>query len=154
MLATFFYTSKKHNVSPIAKKIILEFPSKKTLSQKMIKNTNLPLKYARNAPKFLDFFLAPKGNCADGLCHLKLPFWESLRVGILPRCVETRLIILFESVGETLHFRWYKKALLVFCRKGPGLTGISNGIQSKQSRLFIEPGLAKRYAVLIKLEGK
>ena len=30
----------------------------------------------------------------------------------------------------------------------------SDGIQSKQSRLFIEAGLAKRHADLIKLEGK
>jgi len=49
-------TSKKHNVSPTAKKIILQLPSKKTPSQKMIKNPNLSLKYARNAAKFLEFF--------------------------------------------------------------------------------------------------
>ena len=34
------------------------------------------------------------------------------------------------------------------------MIGILSGIQSKQSRLFIEVGLAIRHAVLIKLEGK
>ena len=36
---------------------------------------------------------------------------------------------------------------------GPVISS-SNGIQSKQSRLFIEAGLAKRHADLIKPEGK
>ena len=36
---------------------------------------------------------------------------------------------------------------------GPVISSL-NGIQSKQSRLFIEEGLAKRHADLIKLEGK
>jgi len=68
----FFYPSKKHKVSPTAKKIMLQLPSKKTQSQKMIKNLNISLKYTRNTDKLLEFFLTPKGNCADGLCRLKI----------------------------------------------------------------------------------
>ena len=49
-----FSPSKKHNVSPTAKKIILQLPSKKTQSQKMIKYLNISLKYTRNTAKFLD----------------------------------------------------------------------------------------------------
>jgi len=75
----------------------------------MIKNLNISLKYTRNTGKLLESFLTPKGNCADGLGRLKIT--------LLGKCegrhtAKMMPITLFGAMGETLHFRWYKKTLL------------------------------------------
>lgn len=63
----FLSQQKNHNVSPTAKKIILQLLSNKTQSQKIIKNLNISFKYARYAAKFLEIILTPEGNYADDL---------------------------------------------------------------------------------------